>query len=470
MTQLHNREGLVITAANEQAVTAFDETVKRYLQFHQDIGGALKDTFSHDPEMPMATCLKGYFYMLMGLRPLVGKAAQLAESLQTVRPTCTAREQQHIDALAQWSQDSLLKATECWEAIAQEYPRDILAIKMAHFGHFYLGRSAAIRDGIAQAFDFWSPQDELYSYMLSMMAFGLVEAGDLPLAESYGRQALDASPHDPWGVHAVAHSLETTERRLEALDWIAEHEPNWNQANNFRYHIHWHRALIHLEQGDVAAALDWYDRTVFAANSVEYLDVCNEASLLLRLELNGVEPGERWRDVAQKVAERVHDQVMGFADIHYMLALASSPAPEHTALCDTLMNNLERYSQSGTDNAEAYRLAVVPIARAILAFRQGQYAECANQILACAPQVHAAGGSHDQRDVFEYLAAEALFRSAPTSPRTIAYLARRSFVAPYNPHNWQRYLQALEQAGFNTALAQARCPLALHSDTPGVDA
>ncbi|MFA5489819.1 MAG: tetratricopeptide repeat protein [Candidimonas sp.] len=470
MTRHRNREGLEFTAANAQAVEGYDEAVKRYLQFHQDIGGALKAALTQDPQMPMALCLRGYFYMLMGMRPLVDKARQLAEGLQAQREACTAREQRHIDALASWSRDSLRAATRYWEDIACDHPRDILAVKMAHFGYFYLGRSAAIRDGIAQAIDFWSPRDALYSYMLSMMSFGQVEAGDLQQAEAYGRRALELTPQDPWGVHAVAHSLETTERRFEAFDWIEQHEPNWSQANNFRYHIHWHRALIHLERGDLQAALDWYDRTVFAAGSVEYLDVCNEASLLLRLELNGVPLGDRWQAVAQKAGERVNDQAMGCADVHYMMALSSSPLPEHAAQAQTLMDNLVRYSESGTDNAEAYRVAVVPLARALLAFRQGRYAESARDVLNCADQAHAAGGSHDQRDVYEYLAAEALFRADPAAPRTIAYLARRSFVAPYNRHNWQRYLQALIQAGHEPTLneAQARCRVALDGDLPEI--
>jgi len=465
MTRLRNREGLEFTVANAQAMVAFDETVKRYLQFHQDIGAALKSTLSHDPEMPMALCLRGYFYMLMGLRPLAEKAAQLAQTLQQQRAAYTAREQCHIDALACWARESLRGATERWEAIAREQPRDVLAIKMAHFGYFYLGQSSRIRDGISETIDFWSEDDALYPYMLSMMAFGQVEAGDLQQAEAYGRQALQRTPLDPWGVHAVAHALEPTGRKADALEWIARHEKNWNSANNFRYHIHWHRALIHLEQGELQAALDAYDRTVFAADSVEYLDVCNEASLLMRLELNGVDVGARWTAVAHKAGSRIDDQAMGFADVHYMMALASSTEPEHQAQAQTLMANLARYGASGTDNAQAYRVAVVPVARAILAYRQGKYRECADALLACAALAHTAGGSHDQRDVYEYLTAEALFRADPTHPQTIAYLARRSVCAPYNRHNWRLYLKALRQAGHAQALSIAaeRCQSTIHA-------
>ena len=465
MKPLRNREGLEVTAANAQAVEAFDETVKRYLQFHRDIGGALKSTLTHDPQMPMALCLRGYFYMLMGLRPLVEKARQLADTLQQQRSACTAREQRHIDALACWARESLRGATGHWEEIAREYPRDILAIKMAHFGYFYLGQSAAIRNGITETLDFWSRDDALYPYMMSMMAFGQVEAGDLRQAEDYGRQALDLAPQDPWGVHAVAHALEPTERKADALEWIARHEAQWNAANNFRYHIHWHRALIHLEQGDPQAALDWYDRTVFAAESVEYLDVCNEASLLMRLELSGIDVEERWEAVSKKAAERINDQVMGFADVHYMLALSSSKAPEHLEQARTLMDNLLRYSESGTDNAYAYQVAVVPIARAILAYRQGRYKDSADGFLSALPLAHAAGGSHDQRDLYEYLAAEASFRADPTCPGTLAYLAGRSFRASYNRHNWRLYLKALRQAGQTQALstAAARCHAATHT-------
>ncbi|BDC29571.1 Uncharacterised protein [Bordetella parapertussis] len=194
---------------------------------------------------------------------------------------------------------------------------------------------------------------------------------------------------------------------------------------------------------------------MFAANSVEYLDVCNEASLLMRLELSGVDVGRRWEAVAQKSAARIDDQVMGFADVHYAMALCSSANPEHRQQAQALAERLERYSHGGTDNAQAYRQAVVPIVGALLAFRQGRYRESADALLACADAAHAAGGSHDQRDVYEYLTAEALFRAAPAHPDTIAYLARRSFRAPHNPHNWRLYLQSLEQSGQDRTLAAA---------------
>lgn len=465
--RLHNnREGLSFTSANQEAVEDFDETVKRYLQFHTDIGSALKSTLSHDPQMPMALCLRGYFYLLMGMRPLVDKARQLAEALDSQRSSYTEREQKHIDALGCWTKDSLCSATKHWEEIAQTYPRDILAIKMAHFGYFYLGRSSDIRDGIADAIDHWLDSDALYPYMLSMMAFGLVEAGLLRKAEDFGKRALKLTPNDPWGVHAVAHALETTERKAEVIDWISKHEEYWSKANNFRYHIHWHRALVHLEQGNYQSALDWYDRTVTTENSVEYLDICNEASLLMRLELCAVDLDDRWLSVANKASERINDQVMGFADVHYMMALCSSRLSEHHKLAQTLMENIQRYSESGTDNAQAYRLAVVPLARALLLFRNEQYTECAETLLDCAPTTHTAGGSHDQRDIYNYLAAEALFRSDPTNPRTISYLARRSFQAPYNQHNWKLYLQALRLTNQRQALSKARerCTTTAHFD------
>jgi len=466
MSLLRNREGLEFTAADAQAVEAFDETVKRYLQFHRDIGTALKSALTHDPEMPMALCLRGYFYMLMGLRPLMEKASQLAEALQHRRLACTEREQRHIDALACWARESLHEATGYWTHISREYPKDILALKMAHFGYFYLGRSTDIRDGIAEAIDFWTEDDALYPYMLSMMAFGQVEAGNLQHAESYGKRALGLTLQDPWGVHAVAHALEPTGRKADAIEWISLHETEWDAANNFRYHIHWHRALIHLEQGDPQAALDWYDRTVFAADSVEYLDVCNEASLLMRLELCGVDVDGRWEAVARKAGPRIGDQAVGFADVHYMLALSSSKEPDHLALAQTLMDNLVQYSKGATGNAYAYRTAVVPIAAAILAYRRGEYRRSADGFLSCAALAHTAGGSHDQRDIYEYLTAEALFRDDPVHGRSIAYLARRSFHAPYNRHNWQLYLKALRQAGHVQALSAAitRCRNSINAD------
>jgi predicted Zn-dependent protease len=105
-----------------------------------------------------------------------------------------------------------------------------------------------IRDGVARALDFWSPADPEYSFLGSMYAFGLEESGEYDKAERVVRDALDRNPNDPWGIHAMAHVFEATDRFGEGVRAITEMEGNWKPANNFRYHVAWHRALFHYEK------------------------------------------------------------------------------------------------------------------------------------------------------------------------------------------------------------------------------
>ena len=453
MPQIENAHGITFTAAAPASVAAFDKTVHKYLSFRKDTGEALKALLEIEPDMPMALCLRGNFFMLMGVRGLVGKALQAAQKLEQ-RTDLNARERQHVAALLAWCNDSLARATQIWDEIAAEHPRDIFAIKMEHFGHFYLGNPRGIRDCVARALDFWSERDDAHSYLMSMYAFGLEECGNPWQAEAVARDAVARQPADPWGIHAVAHALEATGRTADGISWIESVGDHATDHNNFRYHLAWHKALFRFEQGDYDGALRDYDEFVFADTATEYLDICNDASMLMRLELGGASPGERWRAAAAKVAPRIDERVLAFADVHYVLALSSSPDPAHREMARSMTASMETYAGTGADNALSYRVAAVPAARAVLAFRDQQYGDAVRFLDLAAPGLHCMGGSNAQRDLFSELKSAGLYHHDPKSTDTAAFLAARSRSHPGNRRNWTLYLDTLARRG-DTAASQA---------------
>lgn len=463
MPQIENAHGIAFTAASPASVAAFDKTVHKYLSFRKDTGEALKALLEIEPDMPMAICLRGNFFMLMGVRGLVGKALQTAQKLEQRAADLNARERLHAAALLAWSSDSLTRATQIWDEIAAQYPRDIFAIKMAHFGHFYLGNSRGIRDCVARALDFWSERDDAHSYLMSMYAFGLEECGNPWQAEAIARDAVARQPADPWGIHAVAHALEATARTADGIAWIELVGDHAKDHNNFRYHLAWHKALFRFEQGDYAGALRDFDDFVFADNATEYLDICNDASMLMRLELGGAAPGDRWRAVAAKVEGRVDERVLAFSDVHYVLALSSSPDIAHREMARSMLASMETYAGTGADNALSYRVAAVPAARALLAFRDQQYGDAVRYLDQAGPGLHCMGGSNAQRDLFSELKSAALYHHAPQSTDTVSFLAVRSHTHPGNRRNWTLYLDTLARQGDRLAsqAAHARAAKAL---------
>ena len=57
------------------------------------------------------------------------------------------------------------------------------------------------------------------------------------------------------------------------------------------------------------------------------LDRVDAASLLWRLELEGIDVGDRWAPVADKWMAHVDDHVLAFNDLHCAFAAARSPDP-----------------------------------------------------------------------------------------------------------------------------------------------
>ncbi|MDZ7826507.1 MAG: hypothetical protein U5R48_11390 [Gammaproteobacteria bacterium] len=234
------------------------------------------------------------------------------------------REQLHARAVHLWTEGREHDACRLWEQILALAPTDLLALKLAQFSHFYAGDSRAMRrstDRVAQA---WQPEVPRHSWWLGVRAFALEESGALAEAETAGREAVARQADDPWAIHAVAHCLETTGRPAEGISWIDDLTEHWRDAGTMDGHLRWHRALFALEAQGPEAVLAEFDAGMHPPDSEEYLDLCNDIALLQRLELAGLQVGDRWDALADRVELRSNDALLGFCDVHWVLGLAAA--------------------------------------------------------------------------------------------------------------------------------------------------
>ena len=393
-----NHLGLEVTAASDTAVAAFDRTVTEYLGMGRNSGQHLKEALAADPDMVMAHVLRGSFFKLMAAPPLLPRAAQALAQAQAHAQSITPRERTHVAALAAWCAGDLTGAVAAWEEILRDFPRDILALRLAHYLHFYSGDSVAMRDSVARVLPAWDPALPGYGFVLGMHAFGLEETGDYAAAEKAGRAAVEMNPCDAWAVHAVAHVMDSAARPREGVEWLQSLEPSWSAGHNFRYHLWWHRALMHLALGDHAGALALYDERLWDPSSDEYLDLCNDAALLARLELRGVDVGSRWQPLADKVEAQAATRVFAFIDAHYALTLAAAGRFERA---QALLAALADYAAGARDTqAQVMRDVGLPLCEALVAWRRGECDSAALKLARVRPGLHRIGGSHTQRDLF----------------------------------------------------------------------
>ncbi|KUJ85547.1 hypothetical protein AVO45_00695 [Ruegeria marisrubri] len=364
-----------------------------------------------EPGFTLGHATKGLFMLLLGRRelyPVATEALAAADAAMAAHPA-SPRERHYVEALRLWLAGSPSLAVQEFEAVLRDHPQDTLAMKLSHAIRFVLGDSAGMRRSIERVMPAYEPDHPGRGYLLGCHAFALEETGAYEKAEIAGRQALWMVSDDAWGLHAVAHVHDMTGRAARGLEWFAGRESAWAHCNNFRYHVWWHKALMHLDLGQIDRVLDLYDTEIRKDKTDDYRDISNATSLLMRLELEGVDIGNRWEELADLSAARTEDGCLIFADLHYLLALIGDNRAEATT---NLLRRIHR-DASRADTEITCRMANpgVAAARGLEAFGEAQYGAAFDNLLAARNSMQLAGGSHAQRDVFERITIDAGIRA-----------------------------------------------------------
>jgi hypothetical protein len=243
--------------------------------------------------------------------------------------------------------------------------------------------------------------------VLGCHAFALEENGDYLAAGRIGRRAVQLAPRDAWGRHAVAHVLEMTGDTGGGLAWLQD-SATWEHCNNFGFHMWWHLSLFELERGHVGEVLRLYDERIRAERSDDFRDISNAASLLARLEFEGVDVGRRWDELAVISSARIDDHCTIFADLHYLLALAGAGRSDGAAaLAASLTDHADETSETG----QIAREIGVALADAVIAFHDGRHGAVVDRLMPVRSRIRRIGGSDAQRDVFEQMLIESATRA-----------------------------------------------------------
>jgi len=399
---LSDQHNLMITGENQDSISAYNDTINAYLALSQETGPKLKYLLSLDPNMIMAQCLKGYFYILMGNQELIPKAQLLCKTAMEIGKSGNDREKQHLQALWKWSNDDDLGALKVWEEILLEAPNDILALRLSHHAHFYVGDSDAMCKSIEAVMPFWDDSFPGFGFVLGMRAFAHEENLNFAFAEEQGRRAVDINPFDPWAIHSVLHVMEMQDLYEEGLDWIKKVEPYWTNANNFRYHLWWHRALLHLDRSEFEEVLRLYDEEIWDSESDEYLDFCNDASILKRLEICGIDVGERWIPLADKIRPRLKEHIRTFSDAHFVIAL--------TAVSDWV--SAEELIDTFAIKGGEIRMDIgTHLCRSIVDYQKGNHSAAFSKMIELKDKIFCIGGSNAQRDLFSQILIDTAIKS-----------------------------------------------------------
>ena len=445
--------GLTITTSSAEAARNIDQAVKSYMDYGTTAGSGIKTALEHDPACVLALCIRGYFFLMLENKALLPRVKQTLDEIKPHLSAATKREQLHVKALEAWAAGDIMGACARWEEILADSPLDLLALKLHHTMTFYTGRSQVMRSVAASVLGEWSEKVPEYGCVQGMYAYALEECGAYEEAERWGRQAVERNPGDLWALHSVAHVLEMQGRSAEGVKWLDYTPAQWAQKNPFKAHIWWHRALFLLAQGDNDRALDLYDKSLCSVNSEQYVDVSNQAALLKRIELSGVDIGDRWKTLAEHSEKRIHDHMLPFRDAHFSLALA---AGGNADAARRHIESMAAFSAQGEGwRAEATRDIVIPLCEGMIAYEAGDYDKATDLFWPLRNEISTIGGSHAQRDLFAQIMCDAAVHSSRL-PVARSLLSERVLSRGTRKRNWQEYSKVLAALGESERAEAAR--------------
>ncbi|HYF58608.1 MAG TPA: tetratricopeptide repeat protein [Burkholderiaceae bacterium] len=395
--------GYALSGCDARAIDPYEQAVHAFRCLAGDPVALVDAALSASPELVMGHALRAWLYLLSTEAAAVEVArASLAAARALPHDR---REGLHLLAIERLCAGRWHDAARVLEDLSAEWPLDALALQAGQQIDFFVGDSRMLRDRIARALPAWSPAVPGWHAVLGMYAFGLEETGDYASAERLGRRAVELEPRDAWAQHAVAHVLEMQERRDEGVDWMLG-QSGWRDCGLLLVHNSWHLALHHLARGEADRALALYDGPVGAGSAA--IELVDASSLLWRLELAGVDVGDRWGSLAARWAPHAGAGHYAFNDLHAAMAFARAGRED---LLEAVREAQAEAAGRDDDNAGFTRDVGAPATEAFAAFARGDAARAVSLLRPIRSRAHRFGGSHAQRAVLDLTLLAAARRS-----------------------------------------------------------
>lgn len=406
---LTDRHGLTVSTTEREAVRRYDAALALLNRFDADPLAEIDQALADCPDFVMGHAFRAALMVMGAEASLVPELRRSVAAAEALSGLATEREFAHICAARAWADGGFETARQRYGEIAARWPRDLLALQVAHQLDFFLGQQAALKARPQAALRAFATSEAAAGHIRGMLAFGLEECGEYAAAEEVGRAAVAQDARDAWAIHAVAHVLEMQGRAGEGAAWLAGREPDWTTPGNMlAVHNWWHLALFHLDRGEHARALAVFDRGVRRREAAPAIELVDVSAMLWRFHLVGLDAGaERWAEAA-RLWEAQAPGFYAFSDCHAVMAFLGAGRMEAAR---EVVGAMQAASLGEGHNASMTREVGLPLARGLIAFAEGRYHGAA-ALLAPLPAVaQSFGGSHAQRDLIPLTWLEAALRA-----------------------------------------------------------
>ena len=398
MTSQTDRYGLPLSTDSPHAADAYREGVDLMLSSWPNAGDRLDAAIGVDPDFALALAARARLHAICAqpalARPTITEAVALADRHGTERERSHVRV---LSAVIHGQPDALTQAL----AHADRWPTDVLILGLM-MGAFGLFAFSGMADHDQARVDLCERHARHFAaddwWFLTYRGWSHGEHGQTDLGRGYAERALALRPANANAAHGLVHVLIEGGAFADAGRLLDDWLPGYDRSGVLHGHLAWHGALLALADGDVERALAWY--TGLVAPSVSHglpINVVSDsASFLWRLQVYGYPvPEGLWVDAARYAARHYPKPGLAFIELH--LAMLAAATGDATALHARERQLAERVTAGALPAGP-----VMPVlCRALLAFAEGRFADCAAALAPVLPEVARIGGSGAQREVIE---------------------------------------------------------------------
>jgi hypothetical protein len=395
--------GNPVTAGGAATLAGIDDFVQGFLAYETRAANILAAA-DDDAESALANAYAAMLWLFLESPEGVDKAAPYLARAEAAAAHATERERMAVAAVRAWADNDIPAALAIGEQVADAFPRELAVAKVTQYHYFNVGDSP----GMLRIARKILPASGDVPYAHGLAAFGYEQCHLLADAEREATTAIRMQRKEPWAHHALAHVMLTQGRNEEGRAFLEDVKDSWTELNSFMLtHNWWHLSLVMIEQGEGERVLDHYASHIWGVWKEYSQDQIGAVSLLARLELAGVDVGDRWQDLADHLLPRAREHVQPFLDMQYMYGLARAGRPE----ADAMLASVRAYAATAPEFVRAaWREVAVPACDGLVAYARGDFGTAATRLLSVTPRMAEIGGSHAQRDLFEQLADDALIR------------------------------------------------------------
>ena len=418
--------GLEVSTESDDAIHAIDHYAHELLSLGTDVA-AVQAAADANPDCAMlqACCASTFLYSqtTAGAKQAIPYLARAESRIGDL----TEREQVFINAVKAGCAGDFERALALYEQIADRWPRDMVAAKLAEFHFFETGLAARQLELMRKA----AAANPDVSHVIAMHAFALELNAERERADEVARSALAIDPNTMWAQHCRAHVFAGQSRIAEGIAAMEQYAPSWQKFSHYTVAHNWfHLATLYLSDLRFDDVRNAYRKYIWGYSPGAVVEQTDAILLLWYLELAGGEVDAEWRAIAPHIRANAHDTLFPFLNCIYLYALTRAG---ETREAGGALDGMQRHAEKQTGRlAHVWNEVGVPLARGCVAFASGDYDRASELMRPILDDVPCVGGSDEQRGVFAESHLVSLIRAGRKAEARTAlgeHIARRPVTA-----------------------------------------